>query len=43
MNLDPDVYAVLDPINDLITELKDRIQELETENDDLQRRIDALE
>lgn len=43
LNLDTDVYAVLDPINDLITDLKDKISELEEENIELQRQIDVLE
>ncbi|KKL06703.1 hypothetical protein LCGC14_2593350, partial [marine sediment metagenome] len=43
LNLDTDVYAVFDPTNDLITDLKDKISELEEENIELQRQIDVLE
>ncbi|MHA2279361.1 MAG: hypothetical protein ACXAC5_00510 [Promethearchaeota archaeon] len=43
LNLDPDVFAVLDPVNDLIAELKYRISELEGENAELEKQVYELE
>lgn len=42
LDLDPDVYELLDPINDFIMELKSRIAELEEEKSELEKECEKL-